>query len=54
MRPWSSALLSLSIYPAVEKSPWNIFRAPSIPKNPWTLGKQALLGDSLAASPGGL
>lgn len=32
MRPWSSALLSLSIYPAVEKSLWNISRAPSISK----------------------
>lgn len=54
MRPWSSALLSLSIYPAVEKSPWNISRGPSIPKNlgPWE-NKQCLatawlraLGDS--------
>lgn len=54
VRPWSSALLSLSIYPAVEKSPWNISRGPSIPKNlgPWE-NKQCLatawlraLGDS--------
>lgn len=45
---------SLSIYPAVEKSPWNISRGPSIPENlgPWE-NKQCLatawlraLGDS--------
>lgn len=45
---------TLSIYPAVEKSPWNISRGPSIPKNlgPWE-NKQCLatawlqaLGDS--------
>lgn len=54
MRPWSSVLLALSIYPAVEKSPWNISRSPSTPRNAWTLGKQAVLGDNLAASPGGL
>lgn len=53
MRPWSSALLSLDLnLPTVRKVPGIPPEAPSIPKNAWTLGKQAMPGDSLAVSPG--
>lgn len=43
--------LQISTYPAVQKSPQNSSRAPSHPTDPWTLGKQAVPGDTLAQSP---